>query len=94
MSDPLVAALRAIVGAANVLTHDDPAANDLSAWEKDWRGLAHGRALAVVRPASTQQVSEVVKACAAQGVAMVPEGDNTGLVAGSRPPTAAAARWY
>jgi hypothetical protein len=45
--------LRRICGDANVLTHDDPH-TDLSAWEQDWRKRAHGKALAVVRPANVQ----------------------------------------
>ncbi|MDO9031780.1 MAG: FAD-binding oxidoreductase [Hydrogenophaga sp.] len=76
--------LRAIVGAPHVLTHDDPA-TDLSAWENDWRQRARGRALAVVRPASTAEVAAVVKACAAAGASIVPQGGNTGLVVGSVP---------
>ncbi|MDO9290635.1 MAG: FAD-binding oxidoreductase [Hydrogenophaga sp.] len=76
--------LRAIVGATHVLTHDDPA-TDLSAWENDWRQRARGCALAVVRPGNTGEVSEVVKACAAAGVSIVPQGGNTGLVVGSVP---------
>ncbi|HEX5391518.1 MAG TPA: FAD-binding oxidoreductase [Burkholderiaceae bacterium] len=81
---PLIAQLQAAVGAAHVLTHDDPTA-DLSAWEQDWRKRAHGRALAVVRPGSTAEVAAVVKACAAEGTAIVPQGGNTGLVVGSVP---------
>ena len=81
---PLIAQLRGICGAANVLTHDDPDA-DLSAWEQDWRKRSWGRALAVVRPGSTAEVSAVVKACAAHGTSIVPQGGNTGLVVGSVP---------
>ncbi len=80
----LLTRLQGICGAANVLTHDDPAA-DLSAWEQDWRKRSHGRALAVVRPASTAEVAAVVKACAAAGTSIVPQGGNTGLVVGSVP---------
>ena len=80
----LIARLRSICGASNVLTHDDPGA-DLSAWEQDWRKRSRGRALAVVRPGSTAEVAEVVKACAAHGTAIVPQGGNTGLVVGSVP---------
>ena len=76
--------LRAIVGAPHVLTHDDPA-TDLSAWENDWRQRARGRALAVVRPGTTAEVAAVVKACAAAGASIVPQGGNTGLVVGSVP---------
>lgn len=80
----LITTLRSIVGHAQVLTHDDPA-TDLSAWEQDWRKRATGRALAVVRPGSTAEVAAVVKACAAAGVSIVPQGGNTGLVVGSVP---------
>ncbi len=78
--DKILDALRAIVGDAHVLT-----GGDLSAWELDWRKRARGKALAVVRPADTAQVAAVVRACAAAGVSMVPQGGNTGLVGGSTP---------
>ena len=72
--------LRQVVGATNVLTE-----GDLSAWELDWRKRERGRALAVVRPASTIEVAAVVKACVAAGVSIVPQGGNTGMVVGSTP---------
>ena len=84
MSADVLAALRAAVGTGQVLTHEDLTA-DLSAWERDWRGRAHGRALAVVRPGRTEEVAAVVRACAAGGVSLVPQGGNTGLVVGSVP---------
>ena len=84
MSTSLLDTLRQIVGATHVLTHDDPAA-DLSAWEQDWRKRSRGTALAVVRPGTTEQVAQVVKACAAAGTSLVPQGGNTGLVVGSIP---------
>jgi FAD/FMN-containing dehydrogenase len=80
----LLSSLRALVGDTHVLTHEDPA-TDLSAWEDDWRKRAHGRALAVVRPGNTDEVAEVVKACVAARVSIVPQGGNTGLVVGSVP---------
>src|SRR5574343_126037 len=79
-SNALLDQLRQIVGAANVLTE-----GDLSAWELDWRRRERGRALAVVRPGSTAEVAATVKACAAAGVGMVPQGGNTGMVVGSTP---------
>ena len=79
--DPeLVQALQHAVGPDHVLT-----GGDLTAYEQDWRQRARGRALAVVRPASTEQVAAVVRACAARGVAIVPQGGNTGLAVGSVP---------
>ena len=80
----LITTLRGIVGAAQVLTHEDPA-TDLSAWEQDWRKRSRGRALAVVRPTHTAEVAAVVKACAASGASLVPQGGNTGLVVGAVP---------
>ena len=80
MTTALLDSLRAIVGDAHVLTD-----GDLSAWEQDWRKRARGKALAVVRPATTQQVAQVVQACAQAGVSLVPQGGNTGLVCGSTP---------
>ena len=76
----LLAHLRAICGDAHVLTDQD-----LSAYERDWRGRAQGQARCVVRPGSTTEVAAVVKACAAAGAPMVPQGGNTGLVMGSTP---------
>ena len=58
---------------------------DLTAWEQDWRKRARGKALAVVRPGNTRQVADVVKACAAAGTSIVPQGGNTGLAVGSTP---------
>ncbi len=83
MSD-LLDQFRQICGAAHVLTHEDPS-TDLSAWERDWRKRAQGRALAVVRPANVQEVSEIVKACGKANVSIVPQGGNTGLAVGSIP---------
>ncbi|WP_043115007.1 FAD-binding oxidoreductase, partial [Pseudacidovorax intermedius] len=76
----LIDSLRALVGAAHVLTD-----GDLTAYEQDWRKRARGKALAVVRPGSTAEVASVVKACAAAGTAIVPQGGNTGLAVGSIP---------
>ncbi|MGE4243612.1 FAD-binding oxidoreductase [Ramlibacter sp.] len=76
----LLGKLRGIVGAGNVL-----ADGDLSAWEVDWRKRWRGKALAVVRPGSTEEVAAVVRACVAAGATIVPQGGNTGLVGGSVP---------
>jgi FAD/FMN-containing dehydrogenase len=76
----LLDSLRAAVGPAHVL-----ADGDLSAWELDWRKRYRGKALAVVRPGTTEEVAEVVRACARHGAAIVPQGGNTGLVGGSVP---------
>ena len=76
----VLAALRAAVGPAQVLTE-----GDLSGYELDWRKRFRGRALAVVRAGSTDEVAQVVRACAAHGVGIVTQGGNTGLVGASVP---------
>ncbi len=79
--------IRHIVGAAHVFTD-----GDLTAWEQDWRKRVRGKALAVVRPASTDEVAQVVKAFAAYRalhpdtpVSIVPQGGNTSLAVGATP---------
>ncbi|KAF0205792.1 MAG: FAD linked oxidase domain [Gallionellaceae bacterium] len=51
----------------------------------DWRGRFFGKAIAVVFPADVQQVSAVVKFCAAHHIAIVPQGGNTSLCGASVP---------
>jgi FAD/FMN-containing dehydrogenase len=70
-----------IVGAGNVLT----APADTQPYLTDWRRQYSGRADCVARPASTEEVSRVVALCAREGVAIVPQGGNTGLCGGSVP---------
>ncbi|MBZ1349605.1 FAD-binding oxidoreductase [Alcaligenaceae bacterium LF4-65] len=72
--------LQDIVGAAQVLTGEamDP-------YVVDWRGRYRGQALAVVRPASTQEVADVVKVCVSNKTPIVPSGGNTSLCGGATP---------
>jgi FAD/FMN-containing dehydrogenase len=75
-----VAELRALVPPEAFLGPEQ----DLSKYEKGWR-YGHGKALAVVRPATTAEVSTVIAWCHRRGVRVVPQGANTGLVAASTP---------
>jgi FAD/FMN-containing dehydrogenase len=75
-----VADLRSDLGPAGVLTGSD-AAPHLTGQ----RGLFAGQALAVVRPASVDETARVVQACADHGVAIVPQGGNTGMSGGAVP---------
>lgn len=81
MSAEFLAELRAIVGAPHVLTESI----DIEPYGTDWRGRYQGQPLCVVRPGTAQEVAAVVGACAAQGVAIVPQGGNTGLCGGATP---------
>lgn len=73
--------LQAIVGTTHVLT--DPVA--LAPFLTDWRGRYRGDARCVVRPGSVEEVADVVKACAAARVPMVPQGGNTSLCGAATP---------
>jgi FAD/FMN-containing dehydrogenase len=77
----LLQSLRAAVGASHVLTDADLRASYETDWTRRWRGDA----LAIVRPASTDEVIAVLLACAAAGAAVITQGGNTGLVGGSVP---------
>lgn len=56
---------------------------DMSAYLTDWRGRYRGNAVAVVFPKEISQVSETVRLCHEQGIAVVPQGGNTGLTGGA-----------
>ncbi len=70
-----------IVGVQAVLT--DPA--DTAPYLTDWRRSYTGTALAVVRPANTNEVAEVIKRCVAHKTPIVPQGGNTSMVGGAVP---------
>ena len=77
----LIERLRALVGDAGLLTD----AQDIAPHAVDWRKRYRGEALAVVKPASTEEVAAVVKLCAETRTAVVPQGGNTGLCGGATP---------
>ena len=78
-----VAGLRADLGPAGVL-----AGPDAVPYLTGQRGRFTGEALAVVRPASVDETALVVQACASAGVAIVPQGGNTGMSGGAVPAAA------
>lgn len=77
----MIETLRGIVGEKGLIT--DPA--EMEPWLTDWRQRRRGHALAVVQPASTQEVAAVVALCAAAGQPVFPVGGNTGLCFGAVP---------
>jgi len=72
---------RAAIGEQSVLDTPDGMAPFLT----DQRGRFTGKALAVLRPGSVEEVAALVRACAEHRVSLVPQGGNTGLVLGSVP---------
>lgn len=57
----------------------------MAPWLTDWRGRFTGRALAMASPASTAEVSALVKLCAQHRVPIVPQGGNSGMSGGATP---------
>ena len=72
---------RGVVGENHVITDT----NDSAAYLTDWRRRFTGRALAVIRPGSAEEVASIVRLCNEFRVPVVPQGGNTGLVLGSVP---------
>ena len=77
----LLEALRVAVGSAHVLTDPDVTAGQV----RDWTGRFTGSTPAVVRAGTVDEVAAVLRVCCDAGVAVVPQGGNTGLVGGSVP---------
>lgn len=59
--------------------------SELSSYNNDWMGKYRGNTRVVLRPKTTQQVSEILKYCNERSIGVVPQGGNTGLVGGSVP---------
>lgn len=77
----LLARLADAVGSSGLIAD----ASDMAPYLADWRGAYAGRAAAVVRPATTDEVAAVVRACADSRVPIVPQGGNTGMCGGATP---------
>ncbi len=73
--------LKAIVGERGYA--DAPA--ERAPYEVDWRNQYHGKAAAVLKPASTAEVAAVVKVLAQARIGIVPQGGNTSLCGASVP---------
>ena len=73
--------LAAIVGDRGIVAGE----HERQPYENDWRDQYHGRAAAVVKPASTEEVARVVTLLAQEKIAMVPQGGNTSLCGASVP---------
>jgi FAD/FMN-containing dehydrogenase len=81
LAPPLLDRLSALLGPRGILTE----AADLEPHLADWRLLYRGRTPCVLRPASTAELAEAVRLCAAAGMPLVPQGGNTSMVGGATP---------
>ena len=81
MSTGLLAELGAAVGQAHVVVDPDV----MASYGIDWTGRFRGPPSAVVLPGDAAEVAAVVSECREAGIALVPQGGNTGLVGGGVP---------
>ncbi|AFM18600.1 FAD/FMN-dependent dehydrogenase [Mycolicibacterium chubuense NBB4] len=81
MTEPLTERLAAIVGAGHVSTDSDV----LTGRSVDYTGRYRGHAAALVRPATADEVAEVLRVCRDAGVRVTVQGGRTSLVAGTVP---------
>ncbi len=77
----LIKQLQEIVGPRGWTTDEEALEPHLT----EWRNAVRGKTPIMISPASTGEVSQVVRACAAGGVAIVPQGGNTGMCEGAIP---------
>jgi FAD/FMN-containing dehydrogenase len=78
----LIDAARERLGPKAVVTDS----SEIEPWATDWRGRVHGATPAILSPASTEEVAEIVRLAAELRVPLVPQGGNTGMAAGATPP--------
>ena len=84
-SAKIITALGSLVGDKHLATADA----DKEKYLTDWRGVYRGEAIAVVKPATTDEVSRILKLAEAENIAIIPQGGNTGLCGGATPDTGA-----
>ena len=58
---------------------------DKAPYLTDWRKRYTGKALAVLLPRTSEEVAQIVKLCAANQIAIVPQGGHTGFCGGATP---------
>ncbi len=81
MTGDIGARLETLLGPGHWLTNP----GDMAPYLVERRGLFHGAALGVARPGNTDEVAALVRLCAENGLSVVPQGGNTGLVGGAVP---------
>lgn len=76
----VIASLAEIVGPKGVV-----AQSDWPPYLREMRGRWPGRASMIVAPSSAEETAKIVRLCAAEKIAVTPQGGNTGLVGGQMP---------
>jgi FAD/FMN-containing dehydrogenase len=80
-SEDTLKRLAAAVGEKNAIR----IAGEMDGYMREWRGLWHGKSPMVLRPSSTQEVSQILAIAHETRTVIVPQSGNTGLVGGQIP---------
>lgn len=81
MTEEVFQRIAALLGPNGLIA--DPSA--MAPYLEEERGLYHGSARLVARPATTAELAALVDICAEAGIGVVPQGGNTGLCGGASP---------
>ncbi|WP_251373324.1 FAD-binding oxidoreductase [Polynucleobacter sp. MWH-UH2A] len=79
--DKFIEECQHIIGAPNVLISDF----DKKPFLIDWSKRYSGKAIAVLKPKTTEEISALVRLCNQENIAITPQGGNTGLCGGATP---------
>ncbi|RUS23105.1 hypothetical protein BC937DRAFT_92319 [Endogone sp. FLAS-F59071] len=82
LSDQDIEHFRSVLSDNGLVTGSE---DDLYPFNTDWMNKYRGKSQLVLKPKTTQQVSQLLKYCSENKLAVVPQGGNTGLVGGSVP---------
>ncbi|MCH9764476.1 MAG: FAD-binding oxidoreductase [Alphaproteobacteria bacterium] len=80
-SSEVIARLVALVGEQHAFTNP----SDQAPYLTEWRNRYHGKTPVVLRPGTTEEVSEILKIANQEHIGVVAQGGNTGLVGGQIP---------
>ncbi|WP_395327181.1 FAD-binding oxidoreductase [Novosphingobium sp. BL-8H] len=80
-ADAFLSEAGALLGPRGLTTDADL----LAPWLTDWRGRFTGKALAMASPATTEELSALARLCTRHGIAIVPQGGNSGMSGGATP---------
>lgn len=86
LNSEIIEEFKAITGPSGWV--DD--AVELEPYLTEWRGLFRGYTPLLLLPATVSEVSAILRLCNKHGIAVVPQGGNTGLVGGAIPGLAGA----
>jgi FAD/FMN-containing dehydrogenase len=81
LNSEIIEEFKAIAGPSGWI--DDAA--ELEPYLTEWRGLFRGHTPLLLLPATVSEVSAILRLCNEHGIAVVPQGGNTGLVGGALP---------